>query len=53
MKLTVLFALIAVLFLQDGCATLERPSFEEQDRQELNTEQTQKSSDNFANGLPQ
>jgi len=32
---------------------MERPSFEEQDRQEQNAEQTQKSSDTFANGLKQ
>ena len=53
MKLTVIFYLITVLFLQCGCAALDRPSLEDQDRQELKTEQTQKTSDAFAKGLPQ
>ncbi len=53
MKLSVLFSLIAVLFLQIGCAALERPSLEEQDRQDQKTEQTEKQSDAFAKQLPQ
>jgi hypothetical protein len=53
MKLTVLFYLIAVLFLQSGCAALERPSLEEQDRQDQKTGQSEKKSDAFAKGLPQ
>ena len=53
MKLTVLLSLIAVLFLQSGCAALERPSLEEQDRQDQKTEQIEKKSDAFATGLPQ
>jgi hypothetical protein len=53
MKLTALFCLIAVLFLQSGCAYLNRPSGEEQDRQELKTEQSEKKSDAFAKQLPQ
>ena len=52
MKFTVLFYLIAALLL-GGCAAMERPSLEDQDRQELKTEQTQKTSDAFAKGLPQ
>jgi hypothetical protein len=53
MKLTVLCSLIAVLFLQSGCAALERPSLEEQDRQDQKTEQTEKQADAFAKGLPE
>lgn len=53
MKLTVFFYLIAVLFLEGGCAALNRPSGEEQDRQEVKTEQSEKKSDAFAKQLPQ
>ena len=51
MKLTLLiFFTLAVLF-QSGCAT--RPSGEEQDRQEQQTDQAAKKSDSFAKALPQ
>jgi len=53
MKLNVIFYVIAVVFLLGGCAAMERPSLEEQDRQEQKSEQTQQKSDAFAKGLPQ
>jgi hypothetical protein len=53
MKLNVLFCLITVVFLLGGCAAMERPSLEEQDRQDQKTEQIEKKSDAFATGLPQ
>jgi hypothetical protein len=53
MKLTVLFYLIAALFLQGGCAALQRPSLEEQDLHDQKTEQSETKADAFAKGLPQ